>query len=198
MLRTPGMRAILRLDPARAFASTTLILTTKPALHVNARASISSFALLRPAVPGRPQARQLSVQAKATLTTPAPKTPAKQSSAEARLPTKTKPKLICQRCGKDRVLEVLMGFKVEQAEFMLRCLGKESSEYEGTPNRLFCMEKGAPFCDPDGGNDARIAICLGCGQTQGKFPTTNPLECVKEEQGKNNKNCDCVVCESRR
>jgi hypothetical protein len=106
----------------------------------------------------------------------------------------------CQRCGKEEVFEILMGMKCYESEFEIKFNEHRFSDRGEQPqdvDRFFSMEPESPFhpkskmvCD------ARVAICLACGQAQGKFPATNPFICLSISRGKGeDDNCKCCVCQ---
>lgn len=86
----------------------------------------------------------------------------------------------CQRCNNTRIFNIDMGFKVSRSEWYCSYKNIKSDSQRDTciPDRFFSMEDDSPFK----GNilESKISICLDCGQTQGKFPATNPFECLQE------------------
>jgi len=104
----------------------------------------------------------------------------------------------CQRCGENQIFEILMGFKCVRSEWETQFQGVPQKNEEQTGGRFFSMEDGSPFAKVGNICDARVAICLQCGQTQGKFPATNPLVCLAIANGVSQKGCECSICEHRR
>jgi hypothetical protein len=87
--------------------------------------------------------------------------------------------LLCQRCGKETILEMLMGVACSRKSWQLHYNDKSSAPEGASKHRFFSMERKSPFAALEKGHDAQICICLSCGQTQGIFPTSSPFECLQ-------------------
>jgi hypothetical protein len=66
--------------------------------------------------------------------------------------------MACQRCGKDRILDI-----------SVKCDDRCSAEYMGLESHDY-----APRLDViDGGDYVAFKVCMECGQHQGNFPVTD-------------------------
>jgi hypothetical protein len=113
-----------------------------------------------------------------------------EAKAETKSATPTTLITFCQRCKSSSLLRINMGFKVCQSEFRLTV---QDTKHESAriaemlkggihPGNFFACDENQPqpfrINKSEGDRlDARIVICLSCGQAQGNWPTHNPLEC---------------------